>query len=72
MLAASGNEECLESWQELIDSQKSFCKSIYELVVAMNLPDVSVSVNILNDTNTENVLLTTLNGVVLYDSVNMQ
>jgi len=69
-LAAAGESECLRLWDDIITNQKEMCKVLLELVQTMGFDDVGVAVNVLNDLNTENVLLTTFNGMVFYDSVN--
>lgn len=71
-LAAAGDTGCLESWNILVESQKQLSSNIYEIAKNLGLSNVSVVINILNDLNTENVLLSTFNGIVLFDAVNEQ
>lgn len=72
ILASSGNEEALASWNTVVEGAKSYSTATSETVDSLGLDDVVVVVNILNDQNTEKVLLSILNGVVVYDSVNGQ
>ena len=70
MLAASGDEEALTSWNTVVAGTQSYGTTTKETVDSLGLNDVAVSINILNDQNTEKVLLSILDGVVVYDSVN--
>ena len=70
LLASQGNEQCKSAWDEMVENIKGLCDSICEFVDTLGLDDVYVVVNILNDGNTENVLLTVMEGSVIYDSVN--
>ena len=70
MLAKAGDKGCLESWTTLVGNQEKLCKQLYELVQTLGIEDVSVVMNVLNDTNLDNVLLTVLNGYTFYDVVN--
>lgn len=70
LLAANGNEEFKASWAEMAENQKFFCESISDFVDTIGLDDVVVVVNVLNDGNKDNVLLSVMEGVIIYDSVN--
>lgn len=70
LLASQGNEQCKSAWDEMVENIKDLCTSVCEFVDTLGLDDVYVVVNILNDGNTENVLLTVMEGSVIYDSVN--
>lgn len=72
MLAASGNTEALEAWDTVVESTTTYSESTSETVDALGLDDIVVVVNVLNDQNTENALLSVINGVVIYDSVSAQ
>lgn len=65
--AARGDAGCVETWNELVDSQKRCCTSIYDLVQTMGLSDVSIAINVRNDVNQENTLLSIVNGVVAFN-----
>jgi len=70
MVAASGDQECLASWDDLVSSQIRLSNSLYDLVQVLGLSDTTVAINVLNDLNLDNVLLTVMNGIVFYDFVN--
>lgn len=69
MLAQAGNDECLDSWNEVVENQKDLCLSIVDFVETFGITDIPVSINVLNDLNKENVLLSILNGVVIYNAL---
>lgn len=69
-LVASGNVENAKAWDDLVENQKEFCKSICDFVDTLGLDDVMVMVNVLNDGNRDNVLLSVAEGVVVYNCVN--
>ena len=70
MLATAGNQEAKSAWDSLVENTQGYCESTSELVDSLGLDDVFVVVNILNDQNTENVLLSILEGTVIYDVTN--
>lgn len=65
VLAANGNRE---EWDNMKNSIASTC-SVFQESIAEISPGSHVSINVLNDANTDNTLLTILDGVVVYDSV---
>lgn len=67
--AANGDKECLESWETLTKSTVDNCTSIVDSLNTAGYDDMIVTFNVLNDQNTENVLLMIVNGAVLYDAV---
>ena len=67
--AKLGNEEVLNSWTKLVDATCSTSTTLKETALTNGL-NIDVQINILNDTNFDKVLLTVLNGEVLYDVVN--
>ena len=68
-LAKAGQADMLDAWESLKANTTDLCASICELVDTFGIDDASVMVNVLNDTNRENVLLSIIDGVVVYDSV---
>lgn len=68
-LAVLGNQESIEAWDTMRDSVTNLCTSIKETLDAAGLENKTVMVNVLNDQNTDNVLLSIINGVVFYDAV---
>lgn len=71
-LAAGGSEKYITDWNDLVESQKEMCLSICDLVDTLGLEETMVMVSVLNDGNTDNVLLSIMEGVVIYDCVNSQ
>ena len=67
--AKLGNEEVLNSWTKIVDEICSMSTTLKETALTNGL-NIDVQVNVLNDTNLDKVLLTVLNGEVLYDVVN--
>ena len=68
--AKLGNEELLNTWNTtLVDSICSLSTTIKETVSTNGL-NIDVKINVLNDANLNNTLLTVLNGEVLYNVLN--
>lgn len=65
--AANGDMSCQETWAILVESFENSCSSTYRLMQDMGISDVAVSLNLLNDINKENTLLSTINGIVIYN-----
>lgn len=65
--AAKGNETVIAVWDELVDAHKDMCKSYMNTLESMGLADVSVAINISNAVNRENTLLSTVNGITVYN-----
>lgn len=68
-IATAGNESYLISWNSFVESQKELCLTIYNNNVDIGLTGISVTVNWLNDLDTEKVLLSIVNGEVIYNAV---
>lgn len=66
--AVMGNAECVEAWGNLVDNSTSLCKTTYDSAIEHGL-NVHVEYNILNNTNTDNVLLSIKDGAVTYNVV---
>jgi len=67
---ATTNDTALDSWHTLRDSITSLNTSTLDFIKAMTGSDnVSLAISILNDQNTDNVLLTIFNSIVVYDVV---
>ena len=69
-LAASGDESSIESWNTLVESMKSMTASMQKVLNDNGHGDVAVLTQVVNDANTDNVLLSISLGTVLYDAVN--
>ena len=68
-LAATGDSSAKEAWTSMVGNICSMSSSMSELADSAGLEDYLCCVNVLNDQNKDNVLLSTLNGVVVYDAV---
>ena len=67
--AANGDKSSKELWDTLVESHKDMCNNIMEEIKSCGIENYSVKVNLLNDLNKQEVLLTILNGEVVYDAV---
>lgn len=67
-LAAAGNADAKTAWDEMTDNIIYMSDSMTEALSTLGLQDTVVTVNILNEQNTDNVLLCIVNGVVIYDA----
>lgn len=68
--AVSGNSECIESWNTLVENMTGLSSAALEMAKTIGVQDASILLNIKNDLNTENALLTIFNDTVIYDAVN--
>ncbi len=66
---AMGYDDTYEPWANMRENMVSLCSSIYDALDSFGVKDGSVVVSVLNDTNTDNVLLSVLNGTVIYDAM---
>lgn len=71
-LALAGNQECIDSWNQMVENEIELCSGMKELADNFGRSDITIMLNVLNDLNTENVLLSIVNGSVFYDAVNSQ
>lgn len=69
-IAQNAGGSVATAWDEMIDSFVFFGKSTREYLDSNGLNDVTVSINILNDQNKDNVLAMIINDIVAYDAVN--
>lgn len=69
VLAQNGNKESLTTWEQIKQSTIDASESLQKLLENNGLGDYTVILNIVNDVNRENVLLTVTYGLVFYDSV---
>ena len=70
VMASAGDAACLEAWNEVVANQKTLCVTIIEFVETLGLTDFSVLLNVLNERNTDNVLLAIYDGSIIYNAVN--
>lgn len=68
--ASEGGEDAKVTWDLMVESQKLLCSTICEQVKALGKDEYYVTLNVLNDLDTSKILLSVLNGLVIYDAVN--
>ncbi len=69
-LASSGASEYLTLWNEMVDNIEGMGKATVDFAKTYGRDDLLICVNVLNDTNHDNILIMIMNGVVVYDAVN--
>ena len=67
--AKIGNQNCIDSWNGMIEEFKTSTKKIYDSLSSYGLQDYDVSINLINDTNTDLVLLSCFDGYVIYNDL---
>jgi hypothetical protein len=70
VFAQEGNQECLDAWNTMRTSVRDTSKKFYEILCKYGYDNVGVTINVVNDQNHTNTLLTVYNGLVTYDCVN--
>lgn len=63
------NQESKDAWETVKDNMTVMSDSIRDLIDTLELEDVMLLVNVLNDQNHDNVLLSITEGVVIYDAM---
>lgn len=71
VMAANGDAKCKATWDEMVESLKRMCSSMCGVAEAAGMESVWIELNLVNDMNPDNILLSITNGVVFYDCVNM-
>lgn len=66
-LAQQGDEEAITAWEDIKDSFVSLCQSPRELLDQADYEDIAVTLNVLNDTNGDKVILSVADGEIVYD-----
>ena len=66
-LAQLGKQENIDTWNNTKEIIRGLSEKFYDGRNSFDLPDYHVTINVLNNLNKENVLLMTLDNVVLYD-----
>lgn len=69
MLAEQGVPTAVEQWEEIVDTTAEASNSLQELLSISGYGDYMVQIEVLNDQNHENTLLTVLLGMVSYNCV---
>lgn len=65
----TGNKELMDSWNTMKNNIQYMSESFTESAETIGLNDTMIMVNVLNDLNKENVLLSYINGVCVYDAL---
>lgn len=68
-LAAGGNEDMKETWDNVVTSTVSMSESMTQYFRECGFDDLIVSMNVVNDQNPDNIVIMTMNGVLVYDAV---
>lgn len=72
-LAAAGDKSSIEGWKAAKEGLQATAEAMYNsFVETTGFEDANVMVNLINDQNKDNVLLTFLNGICIYDCVDAQ
>lgn len=66
-LMVLSDESLRDTWTDMVGNCQYMAQSVYDASVTLGL-DTPVMVNVLNDVNRENVLLSFVNGVLVYDA----
>lgn len=69
MLAEQGVPTAVEQWEEIVDTTAEASNSLQELLSISGYGDYMAQIEVLNDQNHENTLLTVLLGMVSYNCV---
>ena len=70
VMAKSGNQDSINSWNDMVDSMLTMEEGIKSLFKSAEYDDYKITLNVLNDLNKNNVLLIISDGTVVYDTVN--
>lgn len=69
MLAQAGDQDAAEAWDEIMYSTMKASESLQELLTTSGYGDYMAQIQVLNDQNHENTLLTVFLGLVSYNCV---
>lgn len=69
-MAKLGNDKYLKDWEEIKEIFKGTSKDFSEAKTTMGLENYIVMLNLVNDENHDNMLLSYANGTLIYDFVN--
>lgn len=67
-LANSGDSKSIEDWATMVDSLVSLSESVSKFFEASGFKDYTVSLNLMNDLNPDNLLIMTINGELIYEA----
>ena len=66
--ATEGDDECISEWESLADAFQDYSSTLYsQVMLLVDVDSPMVGVVLLNDPNTDNVLLAYSNGIKAYD-----
>lgn len=68
VLAINGDAECAESWESMRNANSYLCETIRD-AAAENGLNIHVILNILNEENLDNCLLSIADGITIYNAV---
>lgn len=68
VLAASGDTDAKTAWDDMVNNIIYMSNSMSDALETMGIENTVITVNILNEENTDNTLLCVMNGVVIYDA----
>ena len=69
LLASTGDSSCIDAWNTMVDGMVSMADGINDSLQYVDADDLHVYINVLNDENPENTLLSIMDGTVIYDAV---
>lgn len=67
-LVAAGDADSKASWDELVQNQVSMCNQLKESAHDLGRDDIVFIVQVLNDLNPDNVLVSVVDGTVYYNA----
>lgn len=67
--AQQGDQNCLSAWRTMVSAIQNMCSTMTGSLNAAGLEGVTVTVNVVNDQNRDNVLLTVTDGNITYNWV---
>ena len=69
MLAQTGDKDAKETWDKIVYTTMQASDSLQELLTASGYGDYMVQIQVLNDQNHDNTLLTVIMGMASYNCV---
>jgi|GEM_PF-4871846 len=69
-LAMYGNQDCINSWNNMMDQMVSVEKSLLQTLADAGHNELMLILNVVNDANKDNILACVSAGTVIYDAVN--
>lgn len=69
-MAQQGEQKYIDDWNNLSEILRHTSETVYSSRNTFDLPDYHISLNLINNVNKENTLLTTLDNVIVYRALN--